>query len=273
MMRVALVVSVVVVLLLAAAWGLQRRLIYFPSGQPVPPAATVIPGARDVVLTTSDGLKLNAWYVPAGTADRGVTVLVAHGNAGDRAGRAPLARALADKGLNVLLFDYRGYGGNPGHPSEEGLARDVRAARSFLVDDMGVRPDRLLYYGESLGAAVVTGLATQHPPAGMLLRSPFTSLAAAGGVHYPYLPLRLLLRDSYPLAQDLRHVKVPVSVVLGTADSVIPASQSREVAAATPQLIELITVKGADHNDLVLFAGEPVVDATVQLADQVAPAA
>lgn len=259
--------SAVLVLVLAAAWGLQRRLIYFPSGAPVPAAAQMIPGARDVVLTTSDGLKLGAWYIPAGEPDQAMTVLVAPGNAGDRAGRAPLARALVDKGLAVLLFDYRGYGGNPGHPTEEGLARDVRAARNFLVEDIGVAPDRLLYFGESLGAAVVTELATRHPPAGMLLRSPFTSLAAAGQVHYPYLPLRALLRDGYPLAQDLTQVKVPVSVVLGTADSVIPAAQSREVAAAVPQLKDLIAVKDADHNDPALSAGDAVVDAVVDLAD------
>jgi alpha-beta hydrolase superfamily lysophospholipase len=84
-----------------------------------------------------------------------------------------LARALARAGLAVLLFDYRGYGGNPGRPSEQGLACDVRAARRFLVEEAEVAPARLLYYGESLGAAVVTERATEHPPAGLVLRSPF----------------------------------------------------------------------------------------------------
>lgn len=269
MNRIALILSAVVVLVLTTAWSLQRRLIYFPSSAKVPAAATVIPGARDVVLTTSEGLKLGAWYVPAGRPDRGLTVLVAHGNAGDRAGRAPLARALAANGLSVLLFDYRGYGGNPGHPSEEGLARDVRAARSYLVDDIGVPPDRLLYFGESLGSAVVTELAAHHPPAGMILRSPFASLAAAGRAHYPYLPLRTLLRDRFPVAQEMSRVKVPVTVVLGTADSVVPAPQSREVAAAAPWLRDLVVVNGADHNDFVLCAGDAVVDAVVELAEHV----
>src|SRR5688572_16586727 len=119
-------------------WTLQRSLIYFPSTAQVPPAAEVIDGARDVKLRTTDGLTLGAWLVPprgansaaGGDAARAVTVLVASGNAGDRSYRAPLARALADRGLAVLLFDYRGYGGNPGSPSERGLALDVRAART-----------------------------------------------------------------------------------------------------------------------------------------------
>ena len=96
----------------------------------------------------------------------------------------------------MLLFDYRGYGGNPGSPSEEGLARDVRAARQFLTDE-GVPGERLLYYGESLGAAVVAELATEHSPAGLVLRSPFTDLASVGQIHYPFLPVRALLKDRF----------------------------------------------------------------------------
>ena len=140
MMRAALVVSAVVALLLVLIWGLQRRLIYLPSATAVSPAAANLSGAREVVLETTDGLRLGGWFVPAEVPSRGIAVLVANGNAGNRAGRAPLARALAQQGLAVLLFDYRGYGGNPGSPSERGLARDVRAAYRFLVQEAGVPP-------------------------------------------------------------------------------------------------------------------------------------
>src|SRR6266542_4420777 len=191
--------TLLLVLLLAAVWGFQRRLIYLPS-RSVPPAAAVLSGAQEVTLTTTDGLELGAWFVPARVRGRGVTVLVAGGNAGDRSLRAPLAGALADRGLAVLLFDYRGYGGNAGSPTEDGLARDARAAYRYLVDERGVAPDRLVYYGESLGSAVVTELAAQHPPAGLVLRSPFVDLASVGRVHYPFLPVGALLWDTYPLA-------------------------------------------------------------------------
>jgi uncharacterized protein len=202
--------------------GLQRRLIYFPSPARVPPAEAVVAGAREVTLRTVDGLALGAWLVEAGEPDRGLAVLVANGNAGDRSLRAPLARALASAGLAVLLFDYRGYAGNPGRPSEPGLARDVRAARRFLIEQAGVAPARLLYYGESLGAAVVTELATEHPPAGLVLRSPFVDLASVGRIHYPFLPVRTLLRDRYPLADQLARVPVPTAVVYGSRDSIVP---------------------------------------------------
>lgn len=267
--RVAVIVSGVVVLLLALVWGFQRRLIYLPTTAPVPSAGTVIPGARDVELRTSDGLVLGAWLVPAKEPGRSITVLVASGNAGDRSLRAPLAQALAAKGMAVLLFDYRGYGGNPGRPSEAGLARDARAAYRFLVGEVGVPADRILYYGESLGAAVVTELAAEHPPAGLVLRSPFVDLASVGHVHYPFLPVRTLLRDRYRLTRHLAEVKVPVTVVYGSDDSIVPPTQSRAVADSAPRLWRLVEVAGADHNSPALLDGEVLTDAVVDLADQI----
>ncbi|HYX94945.1 MAG TPA: alpha/beta hydrolase [Geodermatophilus sp.] len=265
LVRAGLVVAVVLAVLTGLLWGLQRRLVYFPDDGPVPAATAVLPGARDVVLETSDGLRLGAWFVP-GPDPGAPAVLVADGNGGHRGLRAPLAAALARRGLAVLLFDYRGYGGNPGSPSEEGLARDVRAARAHLLEEAGVPPDRLLYLGESLGAAVVTELATEHPPAALVLRSPFVDLAAVGAEHYPFLPVRALLRDRYPVAERVATIRVPTTVVLGDADSIVPPAQSRAVAAAAAGLHRLVEVPGADHNDRVLLDGDPLVDAVVELA-------
>ncbi|HEY7042180.1 MAG TPA: alpha/beta fold hydrolase [Nocardioidaceae bacterium] len=267
MARFLVVVVVVASVLVATLWLLQRRLIYFPDTGTVPPAATVIPGARDVTLRPSDGLELGAWFVPADEAGHGLTVLVANGNAGSRTDRAPLAEALADRGFGVLLFDYRGYGGNPGSPSEEALARDVRAAYDFLVSSQGIEPDRLIYFGESLGAAVVTELATEYPPRAMVLRSPFVDLAAVGQVHYPFLPVRLLLRDEFPVADRIASVETPVAVVYGSKDSVVPPRQSREVAAAARNAV--VVEVDADHNDARLTYGDEVIDAVQRLAEQV----
>lgn len=268
-MRALVIVVAVLTTVLAIVWTFQRRLISLPDSGPVASAGTVIPGARDVELTTSDGLALAAWLTPAQNTHRGMTVLVANGNGGDRSLRAPLAWALANEGFRVLLFDYRGYGSNPGSPSEAGLARDVRAAYDFLVSELDMRPGRILYYGESLGAAVVTELAAEHPPAGLVLRSPFTDLAAVGRVHYPYLPVRTLLRDDFALTSHLADVDVPVTVVYGTSDSIVPPNQSRSVAESAPQLRQLVEVVGADHNDRALLDGDELIDAVVDLADHV----
>ena len=265
MLRGVLVTAGVVIALLALVtgllWGFQRSLIYLPQGEP----GSAPSGAEDVVLRTDDGLELAAWWFPAATPDA-PAVLVANGNGGHRGLREPLARALSEAGLGVLLFDYRGYAGNPGSPTEEGLAADVRAARGFLVGDAGVPPDRLVYFGESLGAAVVTELATEHPPAGLVLRSPFEDLAAVAGVHYPFVPARLLLRDRFPVAEQVARIEVPTIVVYGSADSIVPAEQSRAVAEAAARLERAVEVPGADHNDLVLLEGAEVVRAVLDLA-------
>ena len=139
--RRGIVSAVVTVLLVGVVIGvlagLQRQLIYFPDTGPVPPAGDVIDGARDVTLRTSDGLELGAWFVaPSPASDLQMAVLVAPGNGGNRSGRIGLATELSRRGLAVLLMDYRGYGGNPGSPSEHGLAKDAMAA-ALALDALG----------------------------------------------------------------------------------------------------------------------------------------
>lgn len=260
--------AAILLAMVAALWAGQRRLIYLPSGGVVPKASGIIAGARDVTLQTSDGVELGAWFVPAHAAGPEIAVLVANGNAGNRALRAPLAAALVQEGLSVLLFDYRGYGGNPGSPSEDALARDARAAFRFLAQRQNIPRDRIIYLGESLGAAVVTELATEHPPAGLVLRSPFTDLAAVGQIHYPFLPVRLLLRDRYPVAGHIGAVHVPTVVVYGTQDSIVPPEQSRAVAQAAAGPTTIVRIEGAGHNDNVLLNGGELIGATVELADR-----
>ena len=266
MLRAGLVLLGVMVAPLTGVWLLQRRLIYFPDTA-VPIAGSLLPGAHEITLGTEDGLTLGAWHVAPTRpqADRGITVLVMPGNAGSRALRAPLARRLAAEGFAVLLLDYRGYGGNPGRPSENGLIADARAARAYLADH-GVPTQRLIYFGESLGAAVATRLATEAPPGGLVLRSPFTSLAAMGARHYPLLPVRLLLRDRFPVTELISQIRVPTTVIYGSADTIVPPEQSAAVAAAAGGLVRVVDVAGADHNDAALLEGRELIAAVLDLA-------
>jgi fermentation-respiration switch protein FrsA (DUF1100 family) len=257
-----LVVGIIVVVVFGAAFAFQRKLIYLPSGGPLPSAAEMLPGGLDVVIDTADGVRLTAWYFPVENARS--AVLVAPGNAGNRSLRLPLARALNSRALSVLLLDYRGYGGNPGTPTESGLALDIRAAREYLVSEAGIPAHRLVYLGESLGAAVAAELATEHAPRGLVLRSPFVDLAAVGRRHYPFLPVRWLLKDTFPVVEHVARIRAPVTVVYGTADSVVPPEQSRAVAVAAGG--KAVEVPGADHNDLVLLTGPALVDAVAELA-------
>ena len=234
--------------LVLAAWGLQRQLIYLPTGtDPAPPGHV-----EEVTLPTEDGLELTAWYV---TPDDPVaTVLVLPGNAGDRSLRLPLADGLVARGHAVLLVDYRGYGGNPGSPDEAGLRLDALAARDHLLDRDEVDGDRLVFLGESLGSGVAAALAGEHPPAALVLRSPFTELADVGRAHYPILPVRTLLWDRFETREHLAGHDGPVLVVAGGQDGIVPTELSVEVARAVGA--EYRELEGVDHNDRELLDGE-----------------
>jgi uncharacterized protein len=249
--------------------ALQRQLIYFPDSTAVPPAREVIEGARDITLHTSDGLALGAWFVPPSSAsDTRMAVLVVPGNGGNRLDRQGLAAELSRRGLAVVLMDYRGYGGNPGSPSEHGLAKDAMAAAETL-EELGYPAERTIYFGESLGTGVVAALHARRRPAGLVLRSPFTELADVGAHHYPWLPVRMLLKDRFQVTEHLSNSEVPVAVIYGDRDSVVPTELSARVADDAPTLVERVVIQGANHNDEVMY-GPPVADAVARLAKAVA---
>jgi fermentation-respiration switch protein FrsA (DUF1100 family) len=261
-MALAMLVAVGVI------WVFQRRFIYFPS-QVLPDLAAVLPGAEEVMFPTEDGLTLAAWLVPAARGANGGTVVLFNGNAGNRGDRTPLAQALAERGYGVLLVDYRGYGENPGSPTEDGLLADGRAAVAYLETRPDVDADRLAYFGESLGAAVAIGLAEQRPPAALVLRSPFVSLSEIGSVHYPFLPTSILLWDRYPNLERIRGIEVPVLVVAGSADSIVPIAQSRRLYEAASEPKVFVMIEGADHNDFELTAGDQLVAEVAAFLDNV----
>jgi len=264
--RIVVAVSAIVAMalvVLALAWLFQRRLIYLPSAGRVPPAAELLHGGEDVTFATADGLRLEGWFVPAAGHSR-ATVLVLNGNAGNRVARVPLAVQLSRAGLSLLLVDYRGYGGNPGHPSERGLVADARAARAYLATRDDVDPARLVYFGESLGAAVALQLAVEQPPMALVLRSPFVSLAEVGRIHYPFLPVGLLLRDRWASIGQVGGLRCPVLVVAGAGDEIVPWRQSRRLAAEIPEPKRFVLIPGADHNSLELLAGQRMIDEVVR---------
>jgi fermentation-respiration switch protein FrsA (DUF1100 family) len=263
MMETATTLVMAALLVLVGIWLVQRRLIYFPTAG-VPQLATTLPGARLIQINTSDGLTLSGWLLPA--PHSAGAVLVLNGNAGNRADRAPLARALFDRGYEVLIFDYRGYGENEGTPSEEGLALDAEAALAALAEV--ATSDRLILFGESLGAAVAARLAVTSPPAALVLRSPFPSLQAVAAVHYPYLPTRFLLRDRYDTLQAVAVIKSPILVVAGSSDSIVPTDLSRAVYEAALPNAHWALIENADHNDPALSFDQPLFDVVDRFLDE-----
>jgi fermentation-respiration switch protein FrsA (DUF1100 family) len=263
-------IVLLVALLLGLLWAGQRWMIYFPMGGVAHPSASGVT-AEAVTFEADDGLTLGGWFVPARTAPPRFTVIVFNGNAGHRGMRAPLAAALAERGIATFLFDYRGFGDNPGSPTEAGLSRDARAARRYVATRRDVDSTRLVYFGESLGSAVAVRLAAEEAPLALVLRSPFTSLADIGRYHYPYLPVRWLLRDRYPAIDLVPRVTSPVLVIAGDRDGIVPIAHSLRLYAAIRSPKRFVTIGGANHNDVELLAGERLISEAVRFISALAP--
>ena len=237
----ALILTVMMLAALAAVFFAQRALIY-----PVPERSGLgVPdGMRSAILQTEDGLALHAAYRPA---TKGLPVIVFfHGNGDSLAGAAVATERLGVAGYGLLLVEYRGYGGNPGNPSEAGLYRDGRAALAWLAAQ-GVARDDIVLIGNSLGSGVATQLASEGKVAALVLVSGFTSLTDVVSGLYPWAPVRLLLRDRYDNRAKLPQVSAPVLILHGTHDTLIPIGHAERLAAESTGS-SLIRIPGAGHD-------------------------
>lgn len=227
----------------------QRDMIYHPGATLPDPGDVGVPEMVPMSVRTTDNLLLTGWYAPP--ADAGaLTVLYCHGNARTLAERAHKARRLMDAGLGVLLVGYRGYGGNPGHPTEPGLYADARAALGWLRS-REVPAERIVVYGESLGTGIATQMAVENPELGALvLEAPFTRLADLAP---PYLLpglAPLLLLDQYDTASKIPGLDLPILVVHGDHDGVVPVAMGRTLVKAANGRAEGVFLAPAGHNDL-----------------------
>lgn len=255
--RIVVGLALIYVLVVAVAYLRQRKMIYFPEGALGEPAAAGVPEMASVTLRTADGLELVAWYAPA--RDEAPVVVYFHGNAGNIGGRGGKARPYLDAGYGVLLVEYRGYGPNPGTPSEAGLYDDGRAALAFLAE-AGVPLSRMVLYGESLGSGVAVQIAQGRAIMALVLEAPFTSLPDVGALHYPYLPVRLLARDTYDSLSKIAGVAAPLIVIHGTDDATVPVHMGLTLLAAANEPKFELVLDGAGHADVNEFgAAEKVI--------------
>ena len=234
--------------LLGWLWASQRSLLYHPGKDPGPPPE----GWKEVKIPTGDGLVLKGWF-KRGHPERG-GILYLHGNAGNRKDALEDTILFEGSGRTLLVPDWRGYGGNPGKPTEEGLYEDGMAALDALCRLAGLQPGRVVVAGRSLGSAVAMEVALERRIEGLILLTPFTSIPDVGSSLYPWAPVRLLCRDRFDELSRAGRLKLPVLVVAGEKDDLAPPEMSRRLSGRIPGA-SFFLVPGAGHGDLVEKGG------------------
>ena len=240
------VVGVYLLVALVTYMG-QRRLMYFPDTARTLPAQAGLPNVTERVLNTPDGARIVVWY---GKAKPGQpTLLYFHGNGGGLADRAERFRRFMGQGWGVYMMAYRGYAGSTGYPTEANNVADARLAYGALVQE-GVLPESIIVYGESLGTNLATRVASEKVSAGLILEAPYTSVLDIALTDYPFLPVRLLLSDRYETDKVLPQVKVPLLIIHGKEDGIIPVSMAQKLAKLANEPKRLVIFPEGDHSDL-----------------------
>ena len=241
-------------MLLVGLWTqLEKYFVFFPTTEIRYTPGDVGLDYEEVFFPTSDGHRLHGWYVPGGSD---TTLLWFHGNGGNIGHRVEeIALIHSRLGVNVFIFDYRGYGNSEGSPSEWGIYRDARAALAYLRTRPEHAPDHLVYFGRSLGAAVAIELAAQEPPVGLVLVAPFASLGEMARIAYPYLPLSWLVGNRYNSVGRIGQLHQPVLILHGDQDETVPLSQGEKLLAAANPPKSLRVLPGAGHNDTYSAGG------------------
>lgn len=209
---------------------------------------------EDIFFTARDGERLNGWFIPHPEARS--TLVWFHGNAGNISDRVDNIKLLHDKvKVNIFIFDYRGYGLSGGRPSESGTYLDGAAALDLLHKKFGADPMKMILFGRSMGAAVAAEMATRFDSQGLILESPFISIAEMARVLVPFLPIGSLLRTRYDVAAKVKNIKVPLLVLHGERDDIVPFNQGKAVFEAAQVPKRFFTIPGAGHNDTYIVGG------------------
>jgi fermentation-respiration switch protein FrsA (DUF1100 family) len=235
--------------LVVVIYLVQRNLQYFPDkSSPGKPADAGVKEMAVVTVKTDDGLELFAWFAPP-REKGGKIVIVYHGNAGNISHRAIKAAHFIERGYGVFLCEYRGYGGNPGSPTEEGLYKDARAAIKWL-EDKSYSPAQFVLYGESLGTGVAVQIATEIAPKQLILEAPFSSAVEVGQRAYSILPVNMLMTDRFDSLDKISKIKTSLFIIHGDEDTVIPIDLSKRLFERANHPKEFITIERGGHSDL-----------------------
>jgi fermentation-respiration switch protein FrsA (DUF1100 family) len=225
----------------------ENALLFRPSPAQdwIPPPVIDI---EDVDLTSADGTRIHAWWLPCPGANH--AVLYCHGNAGNlsyRGGSIVKLRELLK--AHVLIFDYPGYGKSGGRPSEQSCSQAADAAYAYLTEKQNIKPQAILLYGGSMGGAVAVDVASRKSHRALVLVKAFTSIPDVGAYHFPWLPVRWLVRNRFDNMSKIKACQRPVFIAHGTHDTLVPFAQGKRLFEAANEPKEFFAHEGADHND------------------------
>ena len=228
-------------------------MLYFPTRVIEQTPAVIGLSFDTVTFKTADGLTIAAWYIPA--PDARAVLLFCHGNAGNISHRLDSIRIFHDLGLSVLIFDYRGYGGSEGEPTEKGTYLDAEAAWNFLIKEKGIDPARIVIFGRSLGSAVAAELAMRRKAGALIIESGFTSIPDLGRKYYPYMPVSLITRFHYATIDKVSSLALPKLFIHSPEDEIIPYDQGVRLFEKASEPKEFLKLRG-DHNEGFFLSGE-----------------
>lgn len=211
--------------LTAAMYFSQRSLMYFPDTAHTTPAEAGLPEAEEVPLVTSDGVHIHAWHVAP--QDNKPVILYFHGNGGSLKYRVGRFSELIGAGIGLVAVEYRGYGGDPGTPSEQGLIADAEAGYAYAAAHYPAQ--QIVIWGESLGSGIAVALAAEKPVGRVILEAPFTSAVAVAGRRYWFLPVHLLMKDQFRSDERIAKVTAPLLILHGMQDRTVPYAMGEQL--------------------------------------------
>ena len=267
-MRLAPILLLTLLLVGGCVEPLEKQFIFFPDKSVDETPREWGLAYEDIYFATEDGLRLNGWWIP-GTGSP-VTLLWFHGNGGNISHRLESIKLRRDQlGSNIFIFDYREYGRSEGQVSEQGTYRDGSAAVRYLRSRAGLDPAKIVFFGESLGSAVAVEMAVRHGCAALILESAFLSIPEMAKASFPFLPVGPLLWTKYDTLSKIGKVRVPVLIVHGESDEIVPFWHGRRLFEAAPEPKEFYPIKGARHNDTYVVGGKAYLDALGRFLNRV----
>lgn len=250
--RVIMIAASVCAVSIALVYIFQSHFVYYPIRTLSTDPSSIGLQFEGVRFKTADGVQLSGWFIPCDGA-KGI-VLFCHGNAGNISHRLDSIQIFHRLGLDVFIFDYRGYGQSEGKPAERGTYEDAEAAWWYLIDERQVIPSEVVVFGRSIGGAVGAWLAQNHKPRLLILESTFTSLRDVAATLYPFLPVRRFLRFEYNTAEYLRGVNCPVLVVHSRDDEIMPFSHGQQLFEVAREPKRFLEISGT-HNEGFITSG------------------